>query len=145
MNAPHPSLPAAALSGDSATFGRYLASRQQEYLIVGELRPTRARVRFLGTFQGRRVVWDCQFVALAGPGEAGEGMAAARRNYIEIGTEQPHGLPLGVGLNIALIDRPAIEKMIIMVRNYKRLRPGRHEYGPAGGVQSHTITPQRSR
>jgi hypothetical protein len=40
-------------------------------------------------------------------------------------------VPLRVGLDLQRIDRPAIEKMIIMIRNYRNLRYGRHEYGEA--------------
>ena len=38
-------------------------------------------------------------------------------------------LALTVGLNLAVIDEPAIRKTLIMVRNYKRLGFGRHEWG----------------
>lgn len=36
---------------------------------------------------------------------------------------------LEVGLNIGQIDQSAVERTIIMIRKYKRLRSGRHEYG----------------
>jgi len=34
-----------------------------------------------------------------------------------------------VVLDIPRIDEPAILRTIIMIRNYKRLYPGRHEFG----------------
>ncbi len=145
MNSDQPELPAAALSGDPIRFGHYLTEIGQDYLLVDEPAAHQVRVRFVGALQGQPVVWDCRYVALAGAGTPDETGCAAQRNYIEVGAVQAHGVSLQVGLNVAFIDRPAIEKMIIMVRNYKRLRPGRHEYGPAGGVQSHTFTPQRSK
>lgn len=126
-------LPPAAWSGDAGVFDSYLADSGQDYVLVGTPQQERARVRFSGRFQGQPVVWDCEFVTLAAeyaerrkhsPGEVG-----GVRNFIEIGEAQSHGVPLRVGLGVACIDRPAVEKMIIMIRNYKRLHPGRHEYG----------------
>jgi len=36
---------------------------------------------------------------------------------------------LQVGLNIPIIDKAALERTILMIRKYKRLQQGRHEYG----------------
>jgi len=36
-----------------------------------------------------------------------------------------------IGLNLKQIDEPAIKRAIIMMRKYKRLHFGRHEYGEA--------------
>ncbi len=128
-------LPAAAWSGDVEQFGRYVAGCGQDYLLVDRAGRQRARVRFLGHFQGRPVVWDCEFVTLAAEygDRAGQGGDAAprRRNFIEVGQPAARGRSLRVGLSLPCIDPPAIEKMIIMIRNYKRLAPGRHEYGAA--------------
>lgn len=115
------SLPAAARSGDPSLFDQFLADTGQDYILGGSLPDQRAHVRFTGPFHGQLVVWDCEFVTLASAG--------AERNFIEIAEAGPHGVPLGVGLDIRCIDRPAIEKMIIMIRNYKNLHYGRHEYG----------------
>jgi len=124
-------LPPAAWSGDPDVFDSYLADSGQGYMLVGMPQQERARVRFSGRFQGQPVVWDCDFVTLAAEyAERGKHRPIAGvRNFIEIGEAQSHGVPLRVGLGVACIDRPAIEKMIIMIRNYKRLHPGRHEYG----------------
>ena len=34
-----------------------------------------------------------------------------------------------IGLNVAAIDPPVLLKTTIMIRKYKRLRVGRHEFG----------------
>jgi hypothetical protein len=34
-----------------------------------------------------------------------------------------------VGLAVPLIDAATVLRSMIMIRNYKRLRPGRHEFG----------------
>jgi hypothetical protein len=114
-------LPAAARSGDPSQFDQYLAETGKHYILGGPLHEQRAHVRFTGPFHGQMVVWDCEFVTLAGVG--------AERNFIEIDEAAPQGMPLRVGLDIERIDASAIEKMIIMIRNYKNLHYGRHEYG----------------
>ena len=38
-------------------------------------------------------------------------------------------LPITIGLNVPKLDAAVIEKTTIMIRNYKRLQTGRHEYG----------------
>ena len=110
-----------AYSADAARFSDYLRSTGQDWLLVSQDDDQRARVRFTGLFQGGAVVWDCCFMTLDS--------TAACRNFIEIEEAGAQGVPLTVGLALACIDRSAIEKMVIMIRNYKRLRPGRHEYG----------------
>lgn len=120
-------LPAAARSGDPSLFDLYLADIGQGYILAGGLHEQRAHVRFTGPFHGQWVVWDCEFVTLGGSGDA--------RNFIDVAEPGPQGVPLRVGLDIARIDRPAIEKMIVMIRNYRNLHYGRHEYGePHSGV-----------
>ena len=85
-------------------------------------------------------VWDCDFITLAAESarqtENGAG-AVALRNFIEIDAPAEQGVPLRVGLCLSRIDTPAIEKMIVMIRNYRRLRPGRHEYGEPQAGLSH--------
>jgi len=128
-------LPPAALSGNPAVFSAYLADTGQPFLLLGGLQEQRAQVRFTGPFEGAEVVWDCQFLALGAQRQRdAPGLPAAtgsRRNFIEIGEPGARGVALRVGLDLARIDRPAILKMIVMIRNYKRLRRGRHEFGTA--------------
>lgn len=123
-------LPAAAWSDRPAEFSGYLADTGQDYVLVAAPDDQTAHVRFSGQFQGQPVVWDCEFLTLAAEQAARRAAwTGGLRNFIEIGEAGEHGRPLRVGLALARIDRPAIEKMIIMIRNYKRLHPGRHEYG----------------
>jgi hypothetical protein len=112
---------ASACSADARLFSAYLQSIGEDWLLVEQAGEQRARLRFTGPFMGKTVVWDCEFLTLAS--------ISAERNFIDIGAPGARGVPLIVGLALARIDRPAIEKMIIMMRNYKRLRTGRHEYG----------------
>jgi len=82
-----------------------------------------AQVRFTGPFEGRTVIWNCTLATLAAAG--------GQRNFIEVGEDTPTGRALRIGLAIPAIDTAAIRKTLIMVRQYKRLRPGLHEFGPA--------------
>lgn len=128
---------AASMSGDADVFSSYLQEQAKAWLLVDQRDDQHAHLRFTGPFEGQVVVWDCEFITLAA--------ARAQRNFIDIALPAEYGMPLRVGLSIARIDTPAIEKMIIMIRHYKRLRVGRHEYGDPVPGQSRTVTPQRSR
>lgn len=98
-----------------------------EFRADTELGGASARLRFIGRFQGEDVVWDAELIALsARPGNAAQ--------FLDIGAPAPRGIPIRVGLGVPCIDRPTVMKAIIMVRNYKRLHPGWHEFGPHGPV-----------
>jgi hypothetical protein len=138
----HPDeLPAAAFSGDVTLFEHYLHDIGQDYLLLGRSGEQRAQLRFCGRFLGEPVVWNCEFITLAAlQSDRQQCRTAATpgpRNFIEIGEPGPQGVPLRVGLAVARIDQPAIQKMIIMIRNYKRLRRGRHEFGQPQVALSH--------
>lgn len=120
-----------ALSGDVRRFTDWL---ERSGLPCFMLRHTDdcAELRFNGPLEGREVVWCCTFVTLAAERERIRregGRVDGLRNFIEIGEPGPSGVPLRVGLAVARIDRASIDKMMLMIRLYKNLRPGRHEYG----------------
>lgn len=81
-----------------------------------------ARVHFIGRFEQQEVVWDAELIALAVAG-------SESAQFIDIGTPGERGIPITIGLRAARIDQPTLHKTLIMVRNYKRLRIGRHEFG----------------
>jgi hypothetical protein len=78
------------------------------------------RLRFRGPFEGRDILWDALFRTRK---------HGAGRNAIEIGSEGADGRSLTVTLALPCFDLPAIRKTIIMIRQYKRLRQGRIEFG----------------
>jgi hypothetical protein len=86
------------------------------------------RLRFEGPFEGRTITWDATFVALGDP-EIRAGPGTSVGNFIEIGADGANGVAIRVGLQVARIDAPTIRKTMIMLRRYKRLRRGRHDYG----------------
>jgi hypothetical protein len=61
--------------------------------------------------------------------DSGQAMPVAPRQFIDIGNEANEGRAIAIGLHVPAIDEPTIWKPITMVRNYKRLRFGRIEWG----------------
>lgn len=98
-----------------------------DFAAVTELDGPAARIRFIGRFQDEEVVWDAQLIALAP-------LDPDAPQFLEIGAPDAQGVPIRIGLNVPRIDRPTVMKTLIMVRNYKLLRAGRHEFGPHGPV-----------
>lgn len=103
------------------------------YTLLEPLTAVQARFRFRGPFQGREIGWDATFLTLAHyhalqpPGAK----AVNRRPFIEIGAADADLRPLTVVLDIPHIDEAAILRAIVMIRQYRRLRVGRHEFGLA--------------
>ncbi len=92
------------------------------------------RVRFEGVLQGHRLTWDGHFMTLQHAWEMCQpAQAGPLQQFIEVGEDGPLGRHIQVGLAVPVMDRPSIIKTVIMLRQYKRLRPGRHDYGPAQG------------
>jgi hypothetical protein len=113
----------------------YLAGADLPYRALSPLGGTSARVRFTGMFQGQAVVWDAEILTLAAYDRRQARLATARavsrawRQFIEIGAQSAQGRALSVGLAVPRIDAATVLRCIIMIRNYKRLWPGRHEFG----------------
>ena len=92
-----------------------------------------ARIRFNGNFRGEPVSWIADIMTLqyyfdhfsrANP------IPAGARQFIDIRSgEQTGQYLLTVGLASKQIDHPTLLKTIIMIRNYKLLNVGCHEYG----------------
>lgn len=97
------------------------------YLIDRELPCSEVELRFAGRFEGSEVVWNARIVTLE---EYAKYHPVPDDPVQFIDIQRIDGIfRLEVGLNIKQIDQPAIERTIIMIRKYKRLQLGRHEYG----------------
>lgn len=101
----------------------HAAATSSDYHLLGPLGGTELRLRFRGPYAGHEVVWDAHFMTRAHYG------SGTTRNFIDIGAEGPDGRHLLVVLDVDCFDTPTLSKAIIMVRQYRRLRPGRHEFG----------------
>lgn len=123
-----------ALSGDVSRFAAFLEKSGMSCLLI-EQTDGRAKLRFVGPFEGRNVVWRCEFITLTAElNRLAQEVSPAPerlRNFIEIGEPESGGVPIRVGLALPRIDAAAIDKMMLMIRLYKNLRRGRHEYGEA--------------
>ncbi len=94
-----------------------------------------ASVLFLGPFHGKIVLWDMTLVTLQYHRPTASSDVVVKKSeaiicpYIEIKEKGEGAYLLKVGLDVEIIDEPAIKKTIIMMRNYKRLAVGRIEFG----------------
>ncbi len=104
-----------------------MAATLPDYEALGPLGGHALRLRFSGAFAGSAARWDATFLTLAHCRHTGDG--AARRSFIDIGAAGPEGRQLTVALDVPAFDAATVAKTIIMVRNYRRLRIGRHWFG----------------
>ncbi len=90
-----------------------------------------ARFAFSGRFLAREIIWDATLLTLARyhAEQPDAGQSVVRSAFLEIGGETVHGRAIRVALDIRVIDEAAILRSIIMIRHYKRLHPGRHDFG----------------
>ena len=97
------------------------------------------RFSFTGIFKNREIVWDCTLLTLAHfhalQPESVE--PTVRSAFLEIGGESTYGRAISVALDIPSIDEPVLLRTIIMIRNYKRLQAGRHEFGEPRSFPPH--------
>jgi hypothetical protein len=96
------------------------------YTLLEAPRPDRVVVAFRGPFLGQDTLWKATLLTIP--------RTATGSAYIEIGELTPEGRALTVGLDLPAIDEPVILRTIVMIRQYKRLRGGRHDFGePSDG------------
>jgi hypothetical protein len=93
----------------------------RDYQTLTPLGGPELRLRFRGPFEGQEVQWDARFVTRR--------YCAAACNSITIGNAGPDGHRLEVVLDVHCFDTPTVQKAIIMMRQYKKLHRGRHEFG----------------
>jgi hypothetical protein len=105
-----------------------------EYELLSPLPADFVTARFEGPYNGRVVTWHLQcytvkrfFSEFEIPQEFGDVKEPCQ--FIHVKEENDDLNTIEVALNLAQIDEPALKKVIIMIRNYKRLRPGWHLWG----------------
>lgn len=117
---------------DIASFKQKLANLARDFEYSRPLKEACAHFRFVGDFMGKPTIWDAHLYTLAyyvyevaeisQPG-------SSIRPFIHVGDVDKMGRKIEIGLNLLSIDEPAIIKTMIMVRQYKRLAIGRHNFG----------------
>lgn len=106
-----------------------------DFICNTQLPASVALISFLGSFQGRIVLWNMSLSTLPchrlvdTSTSVTEKSALQSRPFIEIKADGEGIYTLKIGLGLQEIDGPAIKKAIIMVRNYKRLKIGLTEFG----------------
>ena len=103
-----------------------LATAGEDFIIDTQSSDQCWHVRFEGRFEEHPVVWHAQIETLAHYVQC-SGLQRVRQ-FIDIQLEAGFHR-VQIGLNLPHIDNAAVMRTIIMIRKYKRLHAGRHEYG----------------
>jgi hypothetical protein len=114
---------------DPTEFEQQLANQGQNYQLLTPLGEAHCHLRFTGPFQGKPVLWDAYLQTLSYYVRHHSPVLNCARQFLEVGETGEHGRLIRIGLNLPVIDEPVILKTLIMIRQYKRLAPGRHEFG----------------
>ncbi len=104
----------------------------KDYQVLDMISPAQCRIKFTGLFDKHHVVWEaCIRTMQDYANDIKQVIGAPQvslRQFIEI--EQGEGCYRAlIVLKLKEIDAAAIGRTIIMIRKYKRLHLGRHEYG----------------
>jgi len=110
-------------------FEQDLASRREKYALLSPLDKGSCHVRFSGPFLGNLIIWDAYLYTLSYYVKEHAHAETPVRQFIDVGEFTAQGRTIQIGLNVPSIDEPVILKTLVMVRQYKPLAPGRHEYG----------------
>lgn len=107
-----------------------------DYTLLHRHSPEHVEVQFNGSFLNQTVCWhacirtlrDYCLHVLYTPHESPLTTRIQAQPFIDIKI-QNNTHHLTVALNLPVIDDAAILRTIIMIRQYKRLQSGRHQYG----------------
>lgn len=102
------------------------------YTLIKKYSEQYCHLSFKGMFQDNEVTWDTHFFTLDGYGRYGleqDIKNTELKQFIDIQPLKGNTFKLIIALNINTISHPNIQKMMIMIKQYKNLSIGRHEYG----------------
>jgi len=114
-------------------FRSILAVKNETYLLVSQLPAKKVYLQFEGTLKAKPVVWNACVRTVEDYSERHD-VGCDPKQFIDIQMVK-HGYLLEIALNLVQIDQAVIERTIIMIRKYKQLQPGRHEYGARSKTQ----------
>ena len=91
-----------------------------------------ARIGFDGPFLGAQVNWEATVMTLAhhARGLPRDARGRGLRQHMDVAPVKDGRGQITVVLAVPRIDLPVLRKTVIMVRQWRRLSAGRHEYGP---------------
>jgi len=97
-----------------------------------------AVIEFNGVFLGEAILWQAEIRTLSYHCQL-HNITSTIRQFIDISEQKiesgPASAKLILGLNLPQIDRSTILSSIILVRQYKNLKPGLHQYGEIVNLQ----------
>lgn len=99
------------------------------YTLIHQFNTQHAHIKFTGSFKGEIVTWDTDFYTLEGFLEEENIKDTNLKQFIDIKPLQSGVMKLTIVLKINKVNEPSIQKMMIMIKQYKKLSLGRHEYG----------------
>ena len=99
------------------------------YTLIEQVNTQYAHIKFEGSFQGKSVTWDAHFFTLDGYSSENNGEQKITKQFINIKECNADTMELTLALKISEINTPNIQKMMIMINQYKNLAVGRHDYG----------------
>lgn len=112
-----------------------LSEQGIDYLLLSALPASCAHVQFIGRFDGQEVLWNMHLCTLERytqvQGVLPVAFNANLRGLMNIAPGMKHEYQLEVALNVPMIEEPTIQKTILMLRNYRKLRLGLHTWGDA--------------
>jgi len=107
-------------------FRKVLSKQNKLYLLFTGLPANKVLVQFEGRFENKSVVWKA-CIRTVEDYSRNHPVSDDPSQFIDIKIEN-NIFNLEVALNIYQIDQAVIERTIIMIRKYKKLKAGRHEY-----------------
>jgi hypothetical protein len=117
-----------------AVFKQQLAKTGKNYLALSPIPALKVQLQFTGKLNEQEVLWDATLQTLASylaenPQAKPSGKTFEAHSFMQVEPPQDNVSALKVVLAVPLIDEPTINKTIIMIRCYKRLKVGYHEFG----------------
>lgn len=99
------------------------------YTLIQQYNDQHIHLKFDGPFQDKIVTWDTHFFTLENYNAENGVQDADTKQFIDIESIESNSMRLTIALKIPDISHSNIQKMIIMIKQYKNLSIGRHEYG----------------
>lgn len=111
-------------------FKQELIKSGEDFIVLSPIPASKVRLRFIGRFNNEEVLWDTIVQTLTSYNSDEERSIISRSPALmQIDPDEDKVYKLKVALSVPVIDIPTIKKTIIMVRGYKRLTLGLHEFG----------------
>ena len=110
-----------------------LVKSGKNYLGLTPIPALKVHIKFVGKLQEQEVLWDTTIQTYAShlaenpPAKSSKSLEI--RSFMQVEPPKDGVSALKIVLAVPMIDEPTIKKTIIMIRCYKRLRVGYHEFG----------------